>query len=138
LSNVRAEDVAAAIVHLSHREDAVGKAFNISDDSHPTVEEALTIAARTFGKKTPRVHLPIGLVKVFARFDGFVSKIKRRIPDLEYDAVRYLVDDYIVDNTRLKNTGYRLIYPDFAQSMNQIRDWYQDLPHKEAKIERVK
>jgi UDP-glucose 4-epimerase len=42
LSNVRAEDVAAAVVHLSHLDEAVGKAFNIADDSHPTLEEALS------------------------------------------------------------------------------------------------
>jgi len=42
LSNVRAEDVAAAVVHLSHLDEAVGKAFTIADDSHPTLEEALS------------------------------------------------------------------------------------------------
>ena len=39
LSNVRVEDVAAAVVHLSHLDEAVGKAFNIADDSRPTLEE---------------------------------------------------------------------------------------------------
>ena len=125
LSNVRAEDVAAAVEHLSRHDDAVGKAFNISDESNPTVEEALTMAARTFGKKAPAVHVPIGLIKAFARLDGVVSRMKGKIPDLEYDAVRYLVDDYIVDTTRLKDSGYRCIYPDFAASMNQIGSWYQ-------------
>jgi len=133
LSNVRAEDVAAAVVHLSHLDDAVGKAFNISDDTHPAVAEALTIAARTFGTKAPKVHLPIALVKALARMDGVVSRIKGRIPDLEYDAVRYLVDDYVVDNTRLKNTGYAYIYPDFAQSMKQIKAWYEAQGARQAK-----
>jgi nucleoside-diphosphate-sugar epimerase len=125
LSNVRAEDVAAAVVHLSHLDEAVGKAFNIADDSHPTVEEALTIAARTFGKKPPKLHLPLAVVKAFARWDGFVSKRRGRIPDLEYDAVRFLADDYVVDITRLKSSGYRFIYPDFEESMKQIGEWYR-------------
>ncbi len=125
LSNVRAEDVAAAVVHLSHVDEAVGKAFNIADDSHPTLEEALTIAARTFGAKPPRLHLPVGIVKAFARVDGFVAKMRGRIPDLEYDAVRYLGSDYVVDNARLKSAGYRLIYPDFEASMKQLGEWYR-------------
>jgi nucleoside-diphosphate-sugar epimerase len=126
LSNVRAEDVAAAVVHLSHLDEAVGKAFNIADDSHPTVEEALIIAARTFGAKPPRLHLPIAVVKTFARMDGFVSKMKGRIPDLEYDAVRYLGSDYVVDNSALKATGYKFIYPDFGESMKQVGEWYRE------------
>jgi UDP-glucose 4-epimerase len=125
LSNVRAEDVAAAAVHLSHVDEAVGKAFNIADDSHPTLEEALTIAARTFGAKPPKLHLPMGIVKAFARVDGFTSKMRRRIPDLEYDAVRYLGADYVVDNTRLKSAGYKLIYPDFEASMKQLGERYR-------------
>jgi UDP-glucose 4-epimerase len=126
LSNVRAEDVAAAVEHLSHLDEAVGKAFNIADDSHPTVEEALTIAAKTFGTKPPKLHLPLAVIKAFARVDGITSRMKGRIPDLEYDAVRYLSDDYVVDNTALKATGYKFIYPDFEESMRQMGESYKD------------
>lgn len=125
LSNVRAEDVAAAAVHLSHTDEAVGKAFNITDDSSPTLEEALTTAARTFGAKPPKLHLPMAVIKAFARVDGFISRRSGRIPDLEYDAVRYLGSDYVVDNTRLKSTGYTLIYPDFEASMKLLGERYR-------------
>jgi nucleoside-diphosphate-sugar epimerase len=126
LSNVRVEDVAAAAVHLSHLDEAVGKAFNIADDSHPTVEEALAIAAMTFGAKPPSRHLPLTIVKAFARLDGLMSKANGRIPDLEYDAVRYLESDYVVDNTRLKDTGYKLVFPDFEESMKRIGEWHRE------------
>jgi len=125
LSNVRAEDVAAAVEHLSRLDDAVGKAFNIADDSRPTLEEALTIAARTFGTKPPKLHLPLVLVKALARLDGFIAGRKGRIPDLEYDAVRFLADDYVVDISRLKNTGYKFIYSDFEESMKQMGESYR-------------
>jgi nucleoside-diphosphate-sugar epimerase len=128
LSNVRVEDVAAAVVHLSHSDEAVGKAFNIADESHPTLEEALTIAAITFGAKAPGLHLPVAIVKALARVDGFTSKLKGRIPDLEYDAVRYLDRDYVVENTTLKATGYELIYPDFEESMKQMGEWFKANP----------
>ncbi len=124
LSNVRAEDVAAAVVHLSHLDDAVGKAFNIADESHPTIEEALTIAARTFGTSPPKLHLPLAAVKVLARIGGVLSRMKGQIPGLEYDAVRYLDRDYVVDISRLKDTDYQFIYPDFAESMKQMGEWH--------------
>ncbi len=120
LANVRVEDVAAAAYHLSLRADAVGQAFNVADDSHPSVAEALTLAAGAFGVRAPRRHLPLAVVAVAARVQGLVARLARRIPDLETDAVRYLRADYAVDNSRLKATGYRFLYPDFAASMREL------------------
>jgi nucleoside-diphosphate-sugar epimerase len=126
LANVRAEDVAAAVEHLSHLDEAVGKAFNIADESRPTLEEALTVAAMAFGTKPPKLHLPLAVVKAFARTGGLISRMRGRIPDLEYDAVRYLSSDYVVDITRLKSTGYKFIYPNFDESMKQLGEWYRN------------
>lgn len=125
LSNVRAEDVAAAVEHLSFLDSAVGQAYNLAEDTHPSLEEALLMASEAFGTKPPKLHLPLWLVKTVARVDGVASARRGRIPDLELDAVRYLYDDYIVDNGKLKATGYRMIYPDFGESMKQIGEWYR-------------
>ena len=125
LANIRAEDVAAAVIHLSHLEGAAGEVYNLVDDSRPTLEQALTLAARTFGTKPPGLHLPLFLVRALARVDGFVSGLRGKIPDLEYEAACYLSDDYVVDNSKLKATGFEFIYPDFEESMAQIGTWYR-------------
>jgi UDP-glucose 4-epimerase len=120
LSNVRVEDVAGAALHLATREDALGRAFNVADDSHPSLEEALGLAAAAFATKAPRLHLPLRLVALAARVQGLQARFAGRIPDLELDAVRYLGADYVVDNTGLRQSGYRLRYPDFADSMRDL------------------
>lgn len=125
LSNIRAEDVAAAADHLSYLEEAVGRAFNMAEDSYPTLGEALVLAAKAYGTKIPTTHLPLGLVSIIARVDGFLSGLKGKIPDLESDAVRYLNNDYVVDNSRLKATGYELLYPDFTGSIRQLGEQYK-------------
>ena len=125
LSNIRAEDVAAAVYHLSFVDTAVGKAFNIAEDTHPILEESLVMASEAFGTKPPAMHLPLWLVKIVARADGAISARRGRIPDLELDAVKYLYDDYVVDNEKLKATGYRMLYPDFRESMKQMGEWYR-------------
>lgn len=125
LSNVRAEDVAAAVYHLSFTDAAVGQAFNLAEDTHPTLEEALVMASEAFGTKPPGMHLPLWLVKTVAHIDQAVSARKGRIPDLELDAVKYLYADYVVDNSKLKDLGYRMIYPDFRESMKQMGKWYR-------------
>ena len=125
LSNIRAEDVAAAVDHLSYLDYTIGEAYNIAEDTNPTLEEALVLAAQTFGTPVPVKHLPLLIVKIAARLDGIISRVKGSIPDLEYDAVRYLYEDYVVDNTKLKKTGFALKYPDFRKSMEQLGEWYR-------------
>lgn len=126
LSNVRVEDVAGAALHLSLQEDAIGRAFNVADESHPSLEEALGLAAAAFATNAPRLHLPLSVVALAARVQGLVARLSHRIPDLEVDAVRYLCGDYVVDCSRLEQSGYRLRYPDFAESMRALGRREQD------------
>jgi nucleoside-diphosphate-sugar epimerase len=125
LSNIRAEDVAAAVEHLSHLDEAVGEIYNVAEDTNPTLEYALRLAAETYSTPVPKLHLPLGLVKTTALVDGFISNLRGKIPDLEHDAVKYLYNDYIVDNSKLKKSGYTLKYPDFTRSMNQMGEWHR-------------
>ncbi len=125
LSNIRVEDVAAAAEYLSRLDPAVGQAYNLAEDTHPEVKAALIAAAEAFGSKRPTLHLPLWLVKIVASIDGASAAGKNKIPDLESDAVRYLCDDYVVDNSKLKAAGYNLLYPDFMASMKQLAEWYR-------------
>ena len=120
LSNVRAEDVAGALLHLSGLEEAVGQIYNIADDSNPALGDALRLAAEVFGTKAPGLNLPLGLVRLMAKVDGFFSGLKGKIPDIEHDAVMHLYGDYVVDNRKLKATGFALKYPDFQESLREL------------------
>ena len=120
LSNVRVEDVAEAAIYLSEQEDTLNQIYNISDGCYPTLEEALTLAAEVFGMKVPKLHVPLSLARAAAKISGVVSRWKGKIPDLEYDALRYLETDYVVDITKLLSTGYKLIYPDFRASVRSL------------------
>ena len=125
LSNIRAEDVAGAVEHLSRLDSTIGQAYNLAEDSHPGLETALAAAAKAFGMKRPALHLPLWIVKIAARVEGAAAARKGTISDLEYDAVKYLCGDYVVDNSKLKAAGYRLIYPNFIDSMAQMGRWHR-------------
>jgi nucleoside-diphosphate-sugar epimerase len=124
LSNIRAEDTADAMIYLSEKDESIGQIYNLSDDSNPTVKEALSLAAETFRTSIPKLHLPLTVVRLVAKIDGWVSGLRGKIPELEYDATKYLDADYIVDNSELKKTGYKLKYPYFKSSMKQLGEWY--------------
>jgi hypothetical protein len=84
-------------------------------------------AADAFGTRAPRLHVPLAAVAALARVQGAVAALRGRIPDLEADAVRYLHDDYVVDNSKLRAAGHRLLYPDFAESMRDLgRRWRKE------------
>lgn len=125
LSNIRAEDTAAALLHLSLLDEARGEVYNLAEDTNPTLEEALKLAAQTFGTRAPSLHLPLAVVRIGALIGGFFAGLSGKIPDLEYDATEFLTDDYIVDNTKLKTTGFTMQYPDFTESMRQMQRWYR-------------
>jgi UDP-glucose 4-epimerase len=125
LSNVRAEDVATAVEHLSLKPGIIGQVFNIAENSNPTLEQALVMAAKTYQTKIPTLHLPLSLVKIISLIDGFISGLKGKIPDLEYEAVKYLYYDYVVDNKKLEDSGFKLQYPDFMASMKQLGKLYK-------------
>ena len=125
LSNIRAEDVARALYYLSEKEGCTGQIYNICEDSYPTLGRALTLAAEIFGSKPPKRRLPLFLVKAVARISGLAAGLQGKIPDLEYEAVKYLYQDYIVDNTKLKETGFELAFPDFETSMKQLGETYK-------------
>jgi nucleoside-diphosphate-sugar epimerase len=122
LSNVRAEDVAAAAEHLSRRPDALGQAYNIADSSHPALEDALRLACEVFGAAPPSIHLPIPVVKLAALAQGLAGRMRGIVPEMEYDSLRFLKDDYIVDNGKLLRAGFTLRYPDFMASLRQLGD----------------
>ncbi|MBN1945895.1 MAG: NAD-dependent epimerase/dehydratase family protein [Bradymonadales bacterium] len=125
LSNIRAEDVAAAAEFLSHCDDTIGQAYNIAEKTYPTIEEALTLAAEVFGTRKPTLHLPIPLLLAVAYLSGKVSGWRGKIPDLEYDALKYLDRDYIVETGKLDATGFTLMYPDFAASIRQLGESFR-------------
>lgn len=126
LSNVRAEDVAAAVLHLSRLDTAIGETYNIAEDSHPLLGKALRLAAEVFRTPPPKRQLPLILIRTLARLSGLAAGVRGKIPDLEYDATGYLADDYIVSNTKLKNTGFRFQYPEFETSIRQLGAWYHN------------
>ncbi len=121
LANVRVEDVARAAVYLSDKEKYFGQIYNVADDSHPTLLEALDLASKTFGSKISKIHIPLAMLKVIAKIEGPIAKLRGKIPDLEYEAIKYLYNDYYMDNSKLKSTGYELKYPSFVASMESMK-----------------
>ncbi|EMJ89208.1 NAD-dependent epimerase/dehydratase family protein [Leptospira meyeri] len=121
LANVRVEDVSSAAIFLSEKDNVFGEIFNIADDSHPSLGEALDLASIAFGSKINKIHIPLGILKVLAKLEAPIAKLRGKIPDLEFEAIKYLYKDYCMDNQKLKSVGYTIKYPDFKNSILKMQ-----------------
>ncbi len=122
---VHVRDVVGAAYFLHDKREAIGEIFNIADDSKYTVEELLLAAAKTLNVKIYRIHIPMWILNLLASLSECYAKITGKRPLIERDAIRYLTYDSLMDNSKIKSLGYKLVYPDALIGLKETIDWYK-------------
>jgi len=57
--------------------------------------------------------------------EGFLSRfLTQKPPNLEKDTIRFLGKDITYSNQKLKDLGYRFLYPDARKGLEETLDWY--------------
>jgi UDP-glucose 4-epimerase len=123
---VHVKDVAGSALFLAGKKEAIGESFNIADDSHYSNEELLLYAAELLDVKIRKFHIPALAINFMARWSGWKAKLGGKKPEIERDAVKYLFHDYWLDNSKIKELGYKLIYPDIKEGLKETIKWYKD------------
>lgn len=147
---VHVSDIAGATVFVMESADAVGEAYNVSDDSTMEAGELMQVILDSVGIRSRRI-LPVS-----DRLVSLLAMVGAHLPRAFFDRVTYLLQkswdrvvikhglvpmlqprfdpgftafgrgDYDFDNSKLKGLGYRLRYPDFKQGWNESVGWYVD------------
>jgi UDP-glucose 4-epimerase len=123
---VHVKDLVESALFLAGKKEAVGESYNIADDSHYTNEELLLYAAELLDAKVRRFHIPASIINLRAWWSEWRAKVEGQRPKIERDAVQYLFHDYWLDNSKIKELGYKLIYPDIKKGLKETIRWYQD------------
>jgi UDP-glucose 4-epimerase len=123
---VHVRDVVGSTLFLVGKKEAVGESYNIADDSHYTNEELLLYAAELLEVKIRKFHIPASVINFMAWWSGWKAKLKGKKPGLEKDAIKYLFHNYWLDNSKIKELGYKLIYPDIKEGLKETIRWYRD------------
>lgn len=142
------EDIAGAAVFLLEKDEAVGKAFNISDDTPACTSDVLKKMLELYGievKAKGKYHKDFAdsIIKFLARTpDSLDVLINRRLqkfwdrvvvkynlepalqPSFTHHLMLFFSRDYVISNKRIKNLGYRLRHPDFFKGFDETADWY--------------
>lgn len=145
---VHVEDVAAASVFLIEKEQAIGEAYNVADDTTLPLGDLLEILMNSVGVRCRKVlpvpaqlisllmrggsHLPRAL---FSRATGVLTRrwdnvvcthnlVPMLRPRLDPGITTFGRADYVFDNAKLKALGYRLRFPDLKEGWRQSVRWY--------------
>ena len=128
---VHVRDVCSAALFLCDQAAANGQAFNLNDDTQMTLVE-LVQSLGIFLKRpvTLLPPVPIALVKIFllggARLEQIVSRLVTHKPtQLEKDTIDFLGKEITYSNQKLKDLGYRFLYPDARVGIRETVEWYQ-------------
>jgi len=123
---VHVKDVAGSALFLVGKKEAIGESYNVADDSHYTNEELLLYAAELLDVKLRKFHIPSSIIYLRAWWSRWGAKLKGKKPVIERDAVQYLFHDYWLDNSKIKELGYKLVYPDIKEGLKETIRWYRD------------
>lgn len=123
-------DLCDAAIFLASRNDTIGEAYNIVDDSSYSLAEVIRIVAGARGYRAYWVMpVPIWLVRQLAYIAGFcmrqLSRITRRPPVIETQAVKLLGVDHWYSNEKLKSLGFHCRYPDAKPGLVETVRWYE-------------
>jgi len=124
-ATVHVRDVVGAAEYLADKKNAMGEAFNIADDSRYSVEELLLAAAQMLGVRIHKFHIPILVLNLVAQLSEWQARLKGTRPRVEKESIRYLTYDSLIDNSKIKASGYELLYPDAMLGLRETIDWYK-------------
>jgi nucleoside-diphosphate-sugar epimerase len=120
------EDMCRAVIHAYERDDMIGEAYNIADDTHiPSAEFYNIVNQELLGNKKDFFHLPFPVAKVVAIVSQFIAGRLGTKPLLEKATLDYVNCDKIWDNSKLKATGFKFKYPDIKKGLRETLSWYK-------------
>jgi len=128
---VNIKDVCESLFFLAQKDEAVGEAYNIVDDSSYTVYEFFKYLAFLLGKPfftlppVPAAHLKFR-GKIAAKLSEAVSRLTREKPMIEEGYLIYVGNDFRFSNEKLKSLGYQFIYPDVKEGIKETIAWYRE------------
>jgi nucleoside-diphosphate-sugar epimerase len=121
------EDMCRAVIHAYDKDEMIGEAYNIADDTHVTSAEFYKLVNRElFGVEKGFFHLPLPVAKVVAYISQFTARCLNTKPLLEKATLDYANCDKIWDNSKLKATGFEFKYPTMEKGIRETLQWYKD------------
>jgi dihydroflavonol-4-reductase len=121
------EDMCRAVLFAFQRDETIGEAYNVSDDSRMTTVEFFQLVSRELcGTEKPFLHVPIRLLLPVAALSQWLARWLHTRPALEVGTLHYLSYDRCWDTSKLKATGFKLMHPSAEEGLCETLRWYKE------------
>ena len=126
---VHVTDVVGAALHLAGLPTASGQIFNVVDDSSYRKYDLFSQLAPLLNTKIYYTRFPLlarWLLGALASWAEWKARnLTHKDPKLERATINLMYNDYQYDNSKLKGTGYTLVYPDSRVGLEETITWMQ-------------
>jgi len=124
-------DICGAALFVADREDTVGEAYNVADDSIYSHGEFIQMLALFCGRRLRKIPLlTMSMLQPLAiwsarRVRDLEAKHEhyRRLRIWEESSARYVSSSYWISNQKIKSLGYQHEYPEFKIGLRDTVDW---------------
>jgi dihydroflavonol-4-reductase len=127
---VHVKDVVGAALHLLSIPNAMGQIYNVVDDSTYRKYDLFSHLAPLLKAKIYYTRLPLlphWLLNSLASWAEWKARnLTHKEPKIERATTDLLYHDYQYNNSKLKATGYQLIYPDALFGLEETIEWYRE------------
>lgn len=123
---VHAVDTVRAALFLAEKEEAIGQSYNVVDDNPYTMLEM----AKYLGKKLhnpfyTRFKLPLFVFEIAITLYDSLRKSLGLKGIIDPEVAQMLKQDFFVSNLKIKNLGFRFLYPDAKIGLEETIEWYK-------------
>jgi len=116
-----------AVIHAFDNDTMIGEAFIVCDDTRITTAQFFKLVCRELlGKEKDFFHVPHVVIKYVAIISQFGAKLVGKKSFLEKAGLDYVVHDKLWDNSKLKATGFKFMYPTVEKGMKETITWYKE------------
>ena len=150
MTHVHVEDVAAAVACVLEKDEAIGRAYNVADDTDVPWGDLLEVIEREVGiparervriskwrakwtahafrlwPESKRERLNRSLERKWQRLVEERGLVPMLSPRLDRHAYDYWIADHVYANSALKSLGFRLRHPDSRRGIAETIAWYVD------------
>jgi nucleoside-diphosphate-sugar epimerase len=129
---VHVRDVCSAALFLATHREADSEACNLNDDTQMTLVEFFQFMGEILNKPVTLLPpFPIWALRSILLAAALVDEqVSRRFlksaPHLERDTINFLGKDISYSNQKLKDLGYRFLYPDARVGLRETVEWYRN------------
>jgi len=125
--SLHVKDMCRAVIHAFDNDTMIGEAFIVCDDTRITTAQFFKLVCRELlGKEKDFFHVPHVVIKYVAIISQFGAKLVGKKSFLEKAGLDYVVHDKLWDNSKLKATGFKFMYPTVEKGMKETITWYKE------------